>query len=300
MPETSHFSDRLAAAIDRVGSPACVGLDPVAEKLPAVIRRRDIGLAEMIELFCNAVIEAVAPHVGAVKFQSACFERYAAAGMRVLRNLIRAARSRGLVVILDAKRGDIGVTAEHYAQAAFGGAEGKPAPAPPAADAITLSGYMGADTIEPFLRPGRGVFVLVRTSNPGSDAIQAQRLADGRTVAELMADQVAALGATRVGTAGLSDVGAVVGATKAAEAAALRARMPDQIFLVPGYGAQGGTAEDVRVMLRPGATSPGKAGVLVNASRSVIYAFDAAEKDWAASVGRAAEQFAGDLRRVVR
>lgn len=287
------------AAIDRVGSPACVGLDPVVEKLPAAIRRKDIGLAEMIGLFCDGVIEAVAPHVPAVKLQSACFERYAAAGARVLRNLVRAARERELVVILDAKRGDIGVTAEHYAHAAFGGAEGKQ---PPTADAITLSGYMGADTIEPFLRPGggRGVFVLVRTSNPGSDSIQAQRLADGRTVAELMADQVAALGASRVGTAGLSDVGAVVGATKAPEAAALRARMPNQFFLVPGYGAQGGTAEDVRVMVRPRAASPGSAGVLVNASRSVIYVFDAADKNWAASIARAALAFADDLRRVVK
>src|SRR5262249_2518895 len=133
------------------------------------------------------------------------------------------------------------------------------------ADALTVSGYLGPDTIEPFLKPGHGAFVLVRTSNPGSDAVQSLPLADGRTIAEMMADHVAALGATRRGKRGLSDVGAVVGATKAADAASLRKRMPDQIFLVPGYGAQGGRLDDVRPMLRPGARWPGDSGVLVTA-----------------------------------
>lgn len=289
----THFSDRLAAAMDRTGSVACVGLDPVAEKLPAAIRSLDLGHAEKIEAFCQGVIEAVAPHVAAVKFQSACFERYAAAGVRALRALTRAARAYGLVVILDAKRGDIGVTAEHYAHAAFGGDDGNPANA---ADAMTISGYLGPDTIEPFLRPGRGVFVLVRTSNPGSDAVQAQKLADGRTVAEMMADHVAAIGEPRRGTRGLSDVGAVVGATKPEDGPSLRRRMPDAIFLVPGYGAQGGTADDVRGMARPGRKSPGDAGVLVTASRSVIYAFAPDARDWAAAVAAAAQQLTAELR----
>src|SRR6185369_13987471 len=121
------------------------------------------------------------------------------------------AKQAGLIVILDAKRGDIGITAEHYASAAFDG--------PSAADALTCSGYLGADTIEPLLKPGRGVFVLVRTSNPGSDAFQSLKLADGRSVAEAMADVVTGLGKARRGTGGLTDVGAVVGATKSAEAA---------------------------------------------------------------------------------
>jgi orotidine-5'-phosphate decarboxylase len=291
MPDDTHFSDRLAEAIDRVGSPACVGLDPVADKLPAAIQ--GAGAAERIEQFCQGVIDAVAPHVPAVKFQSACFERYNAAGARTLRTLIRHARSRRLIVILDAKRGDIGVTAEHYAHAAFGGDDANPENA---ADALTVSGYLGPDTVEPFLRPGRGVFVLVRTSNPGSDAVQSHRLADGRTVAEMMADHVAALGSTRRGSRGLSDVGAVVAATKPGDAAALRARMPDSIFLVPGYGAQGGTAADVRAMIRPGARSAGEAGVLITASRSVIYASDPSASDWASTVGRAAAELAGELR----
>ncbi|MFN7021978.1 MAG: orotidine-5'-phosphate decarboxylase, partial [Phycisphaerales bacterium] len=181
---------------------------------------------------------------------------------------------------------------------AFGGDLGRPAHA---ADAVTLNGYLGSDTIEPFLaRAGRGVFVLVRTSNPGSDAIQAQRLADGRTVAELVADEVAALGRApgRLGACGLSSVGAVVGATKSAEAVALRARMPETIFLVPGYGAQGGTLDDLKPMLRSTA-SAADSGVLVNASRSVLYPTNPANpegSDYTAPIREAATRFADELR----
>jgi orotidine-5'-phosphate decarboxylase len=292
MPDDTHFSDRLAEAIDRAGSPVCVGLDPVADRLPAALQGPG-GAAEKIEQFCQGVIDAVAPHIPAVKFQSACFERYNAAGARTLRTLIRHARSRRLIVILDAKRGDIGVTAEHYAHAAFGGDDANPENA---ADALTVSGYLGPDTVEPFLRAGRGAFVLVRTSNPGSDAVQSHRLADGRTVAEMMADHVAALGSARRGTRGLSDVGAVVAATKPGDGPALRSRMPDSFFLVPGYGAQGGTADDIRGLLRSGAHTAGESGVLVSASRSVIYAFEPSDSDWASTVGGAAAQFAGELR----
>lgn len=292
MPDDTPFSDRLAAAIDRAASPACVGLDPVVEKLPGPLRARARdapSAADAIAQFCRAVIDASSPHVAAFKPQSACFERFGPPGVSALCEVIASARARGVPVILDAKRGDIGLTAEHYAAAAV--ALG--------ADAITVNAYLGPETVRPYLDAGLGVFALVRTSNPDGDAVQGSRLADGRTVAEMVADHVAALGASRVGRAGLSDVGAVVGATKSAEGAALRARMPDQIFLVPGYGAQGGTAEDVRVMLRRGASSPGGAGVLVNASRSVIRSFEPADPGWADSIGAAARRFADELRRVV-
>jgi orotidine-5'-phosphate decarboxylase len=288
----AHFADRLAAALDRAGAPACVGLDPVLERLPAAIRAQRSSDADKIEEYCLGVIDAVAPHVTVVKPQSACFERYGDAGVRVLHNVIAAARSRGMLIVLDAKRGDIGVTADHYAHAAFDHF---------AADALTVSPYLGPDTIEPFLKhPGRGVFVLVRTSNPGSDAIQAQRLADGRTIAHMMADMVTSLGQTRRGGRGLSDVGAVVGATKAAEGAQLRARMRDQVFLVPGYGAQGGTLDDVRVLVRPGSRSPGDSGVLVTASRSVIYAFAPGEDGWQEAVRAAAAGFVAELAQLHR
>lgn len=273
------FADRLARALERSGSAACVGLDPVYERLPAEVTSGATSPAAAIESFCMGVIEAVAPHVGVVKPQSACFERHGWAGVAALTRVCRAAHEAGLLVLLDAKRGDIGVTAEHYAAATAG----------LPADALTVNAYLGPATVEPYLKAGLGVFVLVRTSNPDSDAVQSHPLADGRTVAEMMADQVAALGESRVGTSGYSDVGAVVGATKAADGRALRERMPRQVFLVPGYGAQGGTADDVRALLdaRGG-------GVLVNASRSVIYA-PASGGDWRAGVREAAARFVQEL-----
>jgi len=294
MSSPAPFSDRLAAAIDKRGTVACVGLDPVIEKFPRDMQpatAADHGAAATaIRRFCDAVIDAVHEHVPVVKFQSACFERYGEHGIAALRQSILHASQAGLIVILDAKRGDIGISAEHYAAAAFEGS----APA----DALTCSGYLGPDTIEPLLKPGRGVFILVRTSNPGSDAVQSAKLADGRTVAESMADLVATLGQSRRGRQGLSDVGAVVGATKSVEAKALRQRMPDTIFLIPGYGAQGGTIEDIRPALRPRRTpnAPASLGVLVTASRSVIYPGGPDSASWKRNVAGAARKLAADLR----
>jgi orotidine-5'-phosphate decarboxylase len=300
----SHFADRLGEAINRRGTPACVGLDPVLDRLPEPIRLAHDDAATAIAAFCSGVIRAVAPIVPAIKIQSACFERFGDHGVRTLRTTVLEARAAGLIVILDAKRGDIGLSAEHYAAAAFEGAA--------AADALTVSPYLGPDTLEPYLRHrGHGVFVLVRTSNPGSDHVQSCRLQDGRSVAELIADQVAALGRSHVGRT-LSSVGAVVAATKPEDAASLRARMPETIFLVPGYGAQGGTAADLRAMLRPSRTGAGDAGILVTASRSVIYPTipgDAASVQravarasapaWIEAIADAAARFAEELRGVV-
>lgn len=291
-PATPHFSDRLADAIDRAGSPACVGLDPVFDRLPDQVRRAGANEMDAIAAYCKGILDACRPHAAVVKFQSACFERYGGAGVEALGLLIRSARDSGFIVILDAKRADIGITAEHYAHAAFADAD---------ADALTVSGYLGPDTVEPFLRPGRGAFVLVRTSNPGSDSVQSHRLADGRTVAEMMADMVAGLGSAQgcVGRRGLCDVGAVVAATKPADAASLRRRMPDQFFLVPGYGAQGGTPADCRSLLRPYARSAGETGVLITASRSVIYAFQPGDPQWKGAVAAAAREFSRELRSLI-
>mgnify|MGYP001209383083 CR=1 FL=1 len=288
------FSDRLITAIRAAGAPACVGLDPVYDKLPDAVRGRTEDPVEAIEIFCSEVVQAVAGLCAAIKLQSACFERYGAAGWRVLRDITLAAHSRNIPVILDAKRGDIGISAQHYAHAAFGADTSSPLGG---ADALTISGYLGPDTLEPFLHPGRGLFVLVRTSNPGSDAVQGARLQDGRTVAEMMADHVAALGDQHMGMSGYSDIGAVVAATKPQDAAALRARMPCQIFLVPGYGAQGGGARDIRPLLDSRPECGG--GVLVTASRSVIYAFEAADHSWAKAVRRAALKLCDEIRAVI-
>ena len=289
-----HAADRLLAAIERVGSPVCVGIDPVLQRLPAALQPVD-GDADAcmaaIRSFSIGVLDAVVPHAACVKLQSACFERYGVCGVEGLQAVAAAARERDLQVVLDAKRGDISVSAEHYAHAAFGGETGSQRPG--IADWLTINSYFGADGVRPFLQPGHGLFALVRTSNPGGDRIQAARLDDGRTVAELVAAMVAEVGAGFVGAGGYSAVGAVVAATRPDEAAALRALMPQQIFLVPGFGAQGGDADSVR----PCFAADGR-GAIVSASRSVIYAFLPDQPDWKNAVGDAAAAFAEQIAKV--
>jgi orotidine-5'-phosphate decarboxylase len=280
----AHPADRLLDAFDRIGAPICVGLDPVVERTPAAIAEGDP--ASRILRFSLGVLDAIRPFVACVKFQSACYERWGPPGVAALHEACSAARSHGFEVILDAKRGDIGISAEHYAAASRGHD----------ADWTTINGYLGADGILPFLAQGSersaGAFVLVRTSNPSGDAFQSLRIADGRTVAEAMADLVASLGASSIGRRRTSALGAVVGATKRSDAAQLRARMPDQIFLVPGYGAQGGGVDDVLPSFRADGT-----GAIVTASRSVLYP-QAQTKggDWTGAVARAAEAFHRDIR----
>lgn len=274
-----HPADALVAAIDRAGAPACVGIDPVLDRLPEACRNGADALGA-IDRFCRGVVEAVAPHVAVCKYQSACFERHGSGGVALLERLLEHAREHGLEVILDAKRGDIGISARHYAAAAAD-----------RADWVTVNAYLGTDGIEPFLERS-GAFALARTSNPGGDALQAIRLEDGRTIAEAVADLLAAAGADHLGDSGYSALGAVVGATKREDAERLRTRMPEQIFLVPGYGAQGGGVDDVLPCFNPDGR-----GALITASRSVIYAFEGADGDWTTSVGRAAKTFAAELAR---
>jgi len=279
----AHPADRLIDAMRRLDAPVCVGLDPVLDRMPASLAGRTPAAA--LEAFSLEVIGACAGHVPAVKLQSACYERYGADGVAALRASMDAARAHGLVTILDAKRGDIGISASHYAAAAVS----------LGADWITASGYMGPDTLIPFLDAGLGTFVLVRTSNEGSDTLQSLPLADGRSVAEAVADMVEGMGTTRCGAHGRSQLGAVVGATKPADGAALRSRMPRTMMLVPGYGAQGGTIADIRPLL-------GESGrdALVTASRSVIYAFGASGRNWVSAVAHAAEGFAREIREGAR
>jgi len=284
---SSHAADRLCSAITDAGAPACIGLDPVLDRLPKPVLAAAKDDAEAIETFSNGVLDAARGIAPAVKLQSACYERHGSAGFAALERVMQRAKSMGFVTILDAKRGDIGVSAEHYAHAAFNIMD---------ADFVTVNAYMGADTVQPFLAEqyqDRGVFALVRTSNPGSDGVQSRRLEDGRTVAQLVADHVATLGGANVGGAGYSNVGAVVAATKPEDAAALRQRMPEQVFLVPGFGAQGGTVETVRALFDERGM-----GALITASRSVIYGFGEDDADWTAGVRRAAEGFVEELHRL--
>ncbi len=261
-----------------------MGLDPVLERLPKEILGRFPGPAEAIERFSLELLDAVAGIVPAVKPQAACFERYGAAGYAAMERVIASARGR-FSVILDWKRGDIGISSSHYAAGATAmGAEW-----------VTANAYLGLDGVRPFLEAGLGVFALVRTSNPDGDRVQSARLADGSTVADAVARLVAEEGGRHRGECGLSALGAVVGATKAADAARLRHLMPEQPFLVPGYGAQGAGAAEAAACFR----SDGR-GAIVTASRSVIYAFEPGDPAWAESVRKAAGSFACEIAGVAK
>ncbi len=202
--------------------------------------------------FNRAIIDAVAGQCAAVKPQAACYEAYGSAGFAALEATVAHAEAAGVPVILDAKRGDIGSTATHYGHMAFGGAPGlddQPLPGM-GATWMTVNPYLGRDGVLPMLgETTAGLFVLVKTSNPSSGDLQ-DRDADDGSVADLTATLVHAWGTDRIAECGLSDIGAVVGATYPDHARALRSRMPDTIFLVPGYGAQGATAADALAGMR--------------------------------------------------
>jgi len=295
MAASPHFSDRLIAAIRAKGSPCIVGLDPRLETMPryllneAAAMPRDEAAFAILAGFGRAVVDAVADHVPAVKLQSAFYELLGVPGLRALLETVRLARAAGLVAIVDAKRGDIASTAAAYAEALLGELDwrGESRPAI-GADAATVSPYLGGDSLEPWVdvcrRHGKGIFVLSRTSNHGSADLQGLHLAGGGTVDERVAAMVDRLGEGLVGAAGYSSVGAVVGATFPADAARLRRMMPRAIFLLPGYGAQGGGAEGLAACFdRDGL------GAVVSASRSVTY-----------PKGAEAATSAGDYRALVR
>ena len=267
----THFADRLAEAVRRCRTPAVVGLDPRLESLPAPLRgaadpSKPDDVARALGTFGRLIIDVVAPLVAAIKPQAAFFERVGPLGMQVLAEIIAYARHRGLLVILDGKRNDIGTTASAYAEGYLGpepeGAWG--------ADALTVSPYLGDDSLTPFFQVaqdrGAGVFVLVKTSNPGSGLFQ-DLLVGGRPLYEHVGQYVEQWAARTSGACGYGAVGGVVGATYPSQLAALRAAMPHTWFLVPGFGAQGATAKDVA-----GAFDSAGLGALVNNSRGIIFA----------------------------
>jgi orotidine-5'-phosphate decarboxylase len=279
------FADRLAAAVRAKGTALCVGLDPRVESLPQSIRDRHVDPAAACEAFCLSVLEIVAPLAPVVKPQSAFFELLGPPGMSALRHVLRRAKELGLVTILDAKRGDIASTATAYADMAFRTYD---------ADALTVNPYLGRDAIEPFLttarKLGRGLFVLVRTSNAGAGLFQDLNC-DGRPLYLHVAAAAAAWNRENLAACGLGDVGAVVGATHPAELRLLREQLPEAWLLVPGYGTQGGTAEDVRAAFH----SDGL-GAVVNSSRGVTFPFRPDDPNWEAAIERAARTAAEELR----
>jgi orotidine-5'-phosphate decarboxylase len=295
MPVSGHshqtsFGDRLAACVQSRRSQIVLGLDPDPARLwpealelaggigthppePAGIAER---AARAVAAHCRLVLDAAAEQCVAVKPQVACFERLGAPGWAALREVMSDAAQRGLVVIADAKRGDIDISARAYGQAFFGAT---PTPFGEVqglgADALTVSPLLGRDSLAPLIEAARargaGLFALARTSNPGAADLQDRELAAGGTVSEAVARMIDELGRPGVGDAGLSDVGAVTGATAPERLEALRALMPHAVWLLPGIGPQGGSGRD----LAP-AFAPGPAGGLVSASRAIVYAFERA------------------------
>lgn len=256
--------DRLTERIKQTGNPSVVGLDTAAEYLPDFEKyagNREATVSALLD-FNAAIIDGIKNIVPAVKVQIAYYEALGTAGLRVFAETVRLAREAGMVVITDAKRNDIGATAKQYAQAYFGGGEFD-------SDFLTVNGYLGTDGIKPFLgNPDKGIFALVKTSNPSGGELQDLRLENGKTVYEQMADLVEGWGADFVGACGYSNVGAVVGATYPSQAKALRERMPHTFFLVPGYGAQGGGSDGAVA----GFDAKGGGGI-VNSSRGILCAY---------------------------
>jgi orotidine-5'-phosphate decarboxylase len=291
---TAAFADRLAGAVERKRTQLVVGLDPRPDLLPVELRGdAHLGrehVAAAVARFCCGIIDAVAPHVVAVKPQLAFFEALGADGLRAFEETCAYARAAGLLVIADAKRGDVGSTARAYAAAYVEAADGRP----PLADAITVNAYLGRDSLDPFLlacrREGAGIFCLVKTSNAGSADVQDVALRDGRPLWHHVAALVREWGEDLVGEHGLSSVGAVVGATHPRAVGEARRLMPQAVLLLPGVGAQGATPADVAR-----AFTSGPASALVNAARSVIFAYRAGGGDWRTAAGAEAER----LRREV-
>ena len=290
------FADRLIERVRGLGAPLCVGLDPYADKIPALF---GAGLPAL-ERFCSEALRLAAPRAAALKPQSALFEAYGWEGVRLLGALIGEARALGVPVILDAKRGDIGATAAAYAAAGLGPAPGLDA------DAMTAAPYMGRDSLAPFLdlaaRSGKGVAVLVRTSNPGARDLQ-----DLSTGAEALwertAQMIAPESARLRGACGWSGLMAVVGATAPAEAVRARALLPDALFLTPGYGAQGASAAEALAGF-PRNRDGVREGGVVNASRAVLFPAAAQAAGtlagWREAIAAALQEAGADLGAAAR
>jgi orotidine-5'-phosphate decarboxylase len=275
-----HYADALTARITET-SPVCVGLDPVIDKLPDGLPKTIEGVKQ----FCTGIIDATHHVASSVKPQLAYFELLGWEGVKIFFEICEYAKTKNLLVIADGKRNDIGSTCDAYAEAYLG--KDKPI------DALTVSPYLGSDGITPFIarctKNNKGIYVLVKTSNESSGELQDLPTGD-EAVHEYLAQLVESWGAQHIGPkSNLSCIGAVVGATYPEELKYLRTLMPHIPFLIPGYGAQGGGADDVKYGFLPDGT-----GAVVNAARSIIFA--STKKDWKEAAQKAAEEMAKALK----
>ncbi len=280
--ERAAFADRLILRVRELGHPLCVGLDPQFASIPPLFSHfggipsrgapgeetpADEQRADAVLAFLSAVIERVAGRVAIVKPQVAFFEQLGWRGMRALDVLCRRAREAGLLVLLDAKRGDIGSTAEGYAAAYLGRDAAMPV------DALTVNPYLGFDTLDPFVTTaranGRGLFVLVKTSNPGSGDLQDREI-EGEPLFLRVAHGLSRSESLLLGAkTGWSSLGVVCGATWPDQARRVREALPRALFLVPGFGAQGGSASAAVAPFVPGPN--GREGGIVNSSRAILF-----------------------------
>lgn len=294
-----HFADALIARVRALRHPLCIGLDPQLDQLPPLFRRgsmlpRDPQTAEVVEEFLLAILDRVAGKVAAVKPQIAFFEQLGWRGLQVLETVVMRARALGLLILLDAKRGDIGSTAEGYARAYLAPDGGLPV------DALTVNPYMGRDTLEPFIRGGaqhgRGVFVVVKTSNPGSGDYQ-DRDTGGAPLFEVVASSLNENAARLTGSeTGWSSLGVVVGATYPEQAVRIRALLSRALFLIPGFGWQGGEAAAAVRGFVPGPY--GLEGGLVSSSRAILFPRDGdttSAATWETAVRRTIDAAIADL-----
>ena len=302
----NNFADRLIAEIDRKQNPSVVGLDTSFAKLPEFLRKDFMGsyefafqsAAQSVYEFNKKIIDAIYDIVPCVKLQLAYYEELGSYGIEAFKKTAYYAKTRGLLVIADAKRNDIGTTCKAYSSAFLGetdifGAQRGVFDI----DCLTVNGYLGYEGVEPFIKDcetfGKGIFVLVKTSNPGSQEFQCLDTASGLKIYQVMGNLVSQWGKSLIGDEGYSSVGAVVGATFPEEAKVLRTAMPDTIFLVPGYGAQGGTADDVMPCFNRDGL-----GAIVNSSRKIIFAFQGKNDDM--NFADYARQAAIDMREDLR
>lgn len=305
---STAFGDRLAQVCEEKDSSVCVGLDPRWGQLPDAIKagidESDLEqVAKATQCYCQEVIDAVAESAPVIKPQAAFFEQLGPHGCVALANVIRHTRKAGLLLLLDGKRGDIGSTAEGYASAYLGQSS------PWGCDALTVNPYLGQDTLEPFhqsaLKNDAGIFVLVKTSNPGSGFLQDVECENG-TIATRVANHVQSLSTQTTGDSGFGPVGAVVGATYPEQLAEMRELMANAWILIPGFGAQGGTIDDVRPGFKsaPCLNNPQvsrSTGAIVNSSRGIIFAYQKPEYSalsWQEAVAKAAVDMRDQLRTV--
>ena len=302
--------DRLIEKIIEMKNPTVVGLDPRPEYVPEFIMRRYQesdgwtmkAVSKAIFDFNQAIIDEIHDIVPAIKPQAAYYEMFGHYGIRTLEKTIRYAKLNGMFVITDGKRNDIGATMEAYASAHIGTVNICDTEVEPfGADALTVNGYLGTDGIDPLLKYCRerdkGIYVLVKTSNPSSGELQDLRLEDGTPVYAKMGDMCEKWGADTIGKYGYSAVGAVVGATYPEQLSELRERLPHTMFLVPGYGAQGGGAEGLK-----GGFDENGLGAIVNSSRAVMCAYKREgcdERDFAKAARREAIRMRDDITQYI-